>query len=102
MNDEVMKKAFAELSKEQISFICDEFAITEDDIKAKSEDELNDLYESLCDIECEETPSDGGELTERGEMSASIVTVVGNYFSKEYGYDDDEEFEKFLSEEDDE
>lgn len=102
MNDTVMKDAFGQLGDTAIAFICDEFAITEEEFKAKTEDELDALYDQLCDIEAEETPIDGKQTTERGEMTSSIVTIVGNYFADKLGYADDDEFERFLAEEDEE
>lgn len=102
MSDSVMREAFARLNDEQIAFVCNEFAITKEDIDRKSEDELNELYERLCDIEIEETPPDDGDMSERGETASTIVTIVGNYFAKEYGYSDEEEFENFFSEREEE
>lgn len=99
MSEFVMKEAFTQLNDKQIAFLCNEFSITKEDIEKKSEDELNELYERICDIECEETPPDDSDMSERGEMASAIVTIVGNYFAKEYGYSNEEEFDKFLSEE---
>ncbi len=86
----VMKEAFAQLDKKMIEFICKEFHLSEADYFALAEADLDILYDQLCDIELEETPSDSSSLTERGKIVESIVTVVGNYFSQKLRYDDSE------------
>jgi len=98
----VMRKAFAQLDREAIAFLYQEFSMSENDFLAMTEDDLDDLYDKLCDIEVAETPSDDSPLTERGKMVESIVTIVGNYFSEKLGYRDEEEFLQCLSEEDEE
>lgn len=98
MNDTVMKEAFGKLSNEQVDFLCDEFGFTKTELKEKTEGEYDELYDKLCDIEVEETPLDDTSVSERGEMASSIVTIVGNYFAEKLGYDDADEFSKFLEE----
>ena len=98
MNTTVMKDAFSKLSKVQFEFLHNEFGITEDGIKSKSEEELDELYDKLCEIEVDETLLDESKMNERCEIVSSIVTVVGNYFAKKLGYMDEGEFEKFLTE----
>lgn len=98
MNETVMKDAFGQLDHTAIEFICKEFALTEEQFNELTEEQLDELYEKLCDAEIEEFPDDGGQSTERGEMCASIVTIVGNYFAEKLGYDDGDEFDRFLAE----
>ena len=102
MENTVMREAFDQLDQEAIAFLYEEFSLTEKDFLVMDEDALGDLYDKLCDIEHEETPSDNSPLTERGEMVESIVTIVGNYFSEKLGYRDEEEFLQSLNEEDEE
>lgn len=95
----VMSKAFRQLDREAIKFLCEEFNLSQSAFSAMPEDDLDELYDKLCDIESAETPSDDSPLTERGEMVESIVTIVGNYFSEKLGYRDEVEFLQCLSEE---
>lgn len=99
MENIVMREAFNQLDQDAIKFLYKEFNLTEKQFLAMTEDDLDDLYDKLCDIEHEETPSDDSPLTVRGEMVEFIVTIVGNYFSQMLGYDDDE-FDDFRDEED--
>ena len=92
MESTVMREAFDQLDQDAKEFICTEFFLTEKEFLAMVEDDLDDLYDKLCDMEHAETPSDNSPLTERGEMVESIVTIVGNYFSQKLGYNDEEEF----------
>lgn len=98
----VMRESFRQLDRAAIKFLCKEFDLSQNALFEMTEDDLNDLYDKLCDIESAETPSDNSPLTERGEMVESIVTIVGNYFSEKLGYRDEEEFLQCLSEEDEE
>lgn len=98
MESAVMREAFDELDKDAITFLCKEFFLDEKEFLAMTEDDLDDLYDKLCDIESAETPGDNAPLPERLKMVESIITIVGNYFSEKLGYDDDE-FDEFLDEE---
>ena len=99
MESTVMREAFDQLDQEAIAFLYEEFSLSENNFLAMTEDDLDDLYDQLCDIESEETPSDNSPLTDRGKMVESIVTIVGNYFSEKLGYND--EFDEFPGEDDD-
>jgi hypothetical protein len=101
MEGTVMREAFDELDQDAIEFLYKEFSLAEKEFLAMTEDDLDDLYDQLCEIEHAETPSDNSPLTVKGKMVESIVTIVGNYFSEKLGYDDDE-FDEFLDEEDEE
>ena len=83
----VMRDAFNRLDPSATKFLLQEFALSQEGFQAMSEDDLDDLYDRLCDIESEETPSDNSALTERGSMVEYIVTIVGNYFSEKLGYE---------------
>lgn len=86
-NSTVMRDAFDQLDPSATKFLLQEFALSMEGFRAMSEDDLGDLYDRLCDIESEETPSDNSPLTERGSMVEYIVTKVGNYFSEKLGYE---------------
>lgn len=67
------------LSKEQLDFIQTEFGHDPDALGVLEDDDIDRLYDRLCDIEVEETMAAGdGELSERGKMAESIVSVIGN------------------------
>lgn len=67
------------LSKEQLDFIQTEFGHDPDALGVLEDDDIENLYDRLCDIEVEETMAAGdGELSERGKMVESIVSVIGN------------------------
>ncbi len=87
-----MKDYFGLLSKKQKKFISDEFGITEQKLSELDEDDLYALYDKLCDIEVDETIEAGdGDLSERGEMAVSIVTVVGNALAEAEGFYEEQE-----------
>jgi len=98
MESTVMREAFGELNRDAIEFLYKEFSLEEKEFLAMTEDDLDNLYDKLCDIESAETPGDNTPLTERLKMVESIITIVGNYFTEKLGYDDDE-FDEFLDEE---
>lgn len=96
----ILEKAVRLLSDVQLKFIRDEFGVSEDDLLQKTEDELDELYDRLCEIEIDETMScDDGKLSERGDTASSIVTVLGNEIAKSQGDWDEEGYEKELDEE---
>lgn len=87
-----MKEALKELTPEQVSFICEECSITEEQLNAMSEDELYDsVYDVLCDIEIAETPSNNDPLTARGQMAEDLVTLLGNTLISDDDFEDEDE-----------
>jgi hypothetical protein len=80
-----MKGTLSNLSKKQLDFIFDEFKIDKDFLESMSEDELNNLYDDVCDIEVDETlKADDSELSERGKTAVEIVTIMGEAIAKQY------------------
>ena len=65
-------------SKAEYDFIEREFGKNQEQVAALTDDELYDLADDCFVIEEEETVAAGedGELSERGELAASIVTKV--------------------------
>ncbi|MBE6898455.1 MAG: ADP-ribosylglycohydrolase [Ruminococcaceae bacterium] len=57
-----------------------------------NDDELDDVYDRICDIEVDETYEAGDdELSERGQIAEDIVTLWGNALAEENGwYEEDE------------
>lgn len=69
------------LSQTQLDFIEQEFGYTKEAVAAMSDDEIDELYDQIADIEVDETVDadrDGRDLTERGKTAEGIVTVIGN------------------------
>lgn len=87
-----MKEVLKELTPEQVSFICEECSITEEQLNDMSEDELYDsVYDVLCDIEIAETPSNNDPLTARGQMAEDLVTLLGNTLISDDDFEDEDE-----------
>lgn len=69
------------LSQTQLDFIEQELGYTREAISAMSDDEIDELYDQIADIEVDETVDadrGGRDLTERGKTAEGIVTVIGN------------------------
>ena len=69
------------LSQTQLDFIEQEFGYTKEAIAPMSDDEIDELYDQIADIEVDETVDadrDSRDLTERGKTAEGIVTVIGN------------------------
>ena len=68
------------------NFICEECRITLQQLYDMDHDKIYDIvYERMCEIETDETPSDNSPLTEHCKMAEYIVTVLGNALAKEEG-----------------
>ncbi len=87
-----MKEVIKNLSQKQLDFIHSELGYDKEHLDAMSEDEFYDnVYDKCCDIEVETTCEAGdGELSERGKIAESLVTVLGNSI---------EDVEEYLEEE---
>ena len=92
-----MKEALHDLDDNLIKFICTECQVTKSELFQMDEDTLYDkVYDHMCDIEIEETPSDNSPLTAHCQMAADIVTELGNALAKEQGYLDDDAIQDCL------
>lgn len=85
------------LSQTQLDFIEQEFGYTKEAIASMSDDEIDELYDQIADIEVDETVDadrEGRDLTERGKTAEGIVTAIGNELYRPDGEPDmDEEDE---------
>lgn len=98
MSSSVLRKTVKKLTDEQISFLCEEFGCKKDILFDMTEEELDYIYDTLCDLEVEELCKSGdGSLSERAEFVSEIVTVFGNEIAKEQGDYDEEDFEEYLN-----
>ncbi len=69
------------LSQPQLDFIEQELGYAVEDIEAMSDDEIDQMYDRIADIEVDETADadrEGRDLTDRGKLAESIVTVIGD------------------------
>ncbi len=67
------------LSQAQLNFIQSELGRDADSLSVLGDNDIDNLYDRICDIEVEETMNAGsGELSERGKMAEGIVTLIGN------------------------
>lgn len=84
------QKAVKLLSQVQLDFIEVEIGVDKEAIEKMSDQEFSDLYDTICDIEVEETmksEDEGTEPSEREKMAENIVTLLGNEL---YAQEDDE------------
>lgn len=73
------KKVADLLDDSQLDFVQNEFGHDPDALGSLSNEDFEKLYDRLGDIEVEETMAAGdGELSDRGKMAESIVTLIGN------------------------
>ena len=69
------------LTEKQFDFIRLEFGYNLDEVSSLNDETFSKLYDKLCDIEVEETiksDRNGTELSARGKLAESIVTIIGN------------------------
>ena len=82
------------LSQTQLGFIEQEFGYTREAIASMSDDEIDELYDQIADIEVDETvdaDGEGRDLTERGKTAEGIVTAIGNELYRPDGKPDMDE-----------
>ena len=91
MMNESCRKAFLDLTKDELGFLLDEFSVDKSWLETADEKTLADLYDKIADVEIEETISAGDSpLSMRGKLASSIVTKIGDTFQiYEDGIDDD-------------
>ena len=81
-----IQSVLEDMTETQVNFICDELEIEEDLLLNAEEDELEDIYYILCDIEISEIPDDDSEISDRCKLASDIVTLWGNAIAEEEGY----------------
>jgi hypothetical protein len=79
-----------ELTDKHYGFLMAELNTSKEALEGMSESELDDFYEKVLDIELEETPSNGEDLSERGEIAIEIVDIMADAL----GYVQEEEDEE--------
>ena len=79
--NELIKSVAQNLSEKQKMLICEEMDIPYDEVLDQPVDRWYEIYEKICDIECNELPDGDEPLTERVETATEIVTLLGNVLS---------------------
>lgn len=82
MMGNVIVDAIKTLDEDQFVFLSKEINTSKENLFEMSEDELQDVFDKVCDIEIEEACDADDEITERGKMAADIVTVISNAIQK--------------------
>lgn len=86
-----MIEQLKKLSKESLEFLEDSFGIHVDELDSFTEEQYDELYDRLCDIEVEETiKADDEPLSGRGRMASDLVTILGEVYAQEWESIDDE------------
>lgn len=67
-----------ELTSTQLKYLCEKFDMEKDEILSASEETLDEIYDALCDLECELIPSDNSELSDECKIVGDIITLMGN------------------------
>jgi len=81
-------------NNKHLAFLKNEFDLDEESIGAKNDDELDDVYNLICDIEIDETCKAGNnDLSERGETAVEIVNIMADAlgYVQDDDYDDEDE-----------
>ena len=84
---DVFRDVISTLKEDEIKFICTEAEITEEELLQMTEEELDDIYDLLCDIEISEAGKEP-EMSDRGRMASEIVSVMGDAIAEQEGYYD--------------
>ena len=80
-----MKEQLKKLSKESLKFLEDSFGIHVDELDSFTEEQYDELYDRLCDIEVEEKiKADDEPLSDRGRMASDLVTILGEVCAQEW------------------
>ena len=90
--EDVLRQTRKQMTLVQKEFICDEAGISIEELNAASEKQLDEIYDMLCEIEIEESISDS-ELSDRGKLAESLVTLMGNALAEDMGILDESDEE---------
>lgn len=86
---DIFRRAIHGLTHTQVDFVCNERSLTKEQLFSMTEEELDDVYEAMCEIEITETP-DSGDLSDRCKLASDVVTVMGNALAEAMGWLDEE------------
>ena len=90
--EDVLRQTRMQMTLAQNKFICDEAGISIEELNAASEKQLDEIYDMLCEIEIEESISDS-DLSDRGKLAESLVTLMGNALAEDMGILDESDEE---------
>ena len=71
-------------------FLAENTNVSKNIIEKMGTSELDDLYESVLDIELSETPSGSKDMSSRGEIAVEIVNIM----AEALGYTQDDDYEE--------
>lgn len=82
---DIFQPLIVDFTDEQIAFCSELLGVSVDEFKSASEEDLDKLYDILCEIECDMDYSDDAEPTEKEQMASDLVTLMGNAIANEMG-----------------
>lgn len=72
-----MNEKLKTLGENEIKLICKEMGISKQDLYELDEDGLMEVYDVILDIEMEEDMKNPSKLSEKGQLAANILSVIG-------------------------
>lgn len=72
-----MNEKIKTLGENEIKLICKEMGISKQDLYELDEDGLMEVYDVILDIEMEEDMKNPSKLSEKGQLAANILSVIG-------------------------
>lgn len=93
------------LNDGHFDFLKDEFNLEKEKILSMNNDDLEELYEKVCDIESDEAfeaCENDSPISQRGKTAADIVTILGDYYRKQVADEEDEAFYADLADDEEE
>ena len=72
-----MNEKIKTLGENEIKLICKEMGISKQDLYELDEDGLMEVYDVILDIEMEEDMKNPSKRSEKGQLAANILSVIG-------------------------
>ncbi len=72
-----MNEKLKTLGENEIKLICKEMGISKQDLYELDEDGLMEVYDVILDIEMEEDMKNPSKFSEKGQLAANILSVIG-------------------------
>ena len=79
---ETVVETIKTLDEEHLNFVCEVWGKDKEYVLSRTnDDDYDELYDILCDIEVEETLKNMfTDLTKRGKLAEDLVTIIGNVY----------------------
>lgn len=81
----IFEPLLGEFTNVQIDFCAGLLAMRPEEFRCAKEDDLNKLYDMLCDIESGVDYRPGATLTQVEKMATELVDLMGNAIAEELG-----------------